>query len=188
MDTTLELHFYKLLNSTKDRILNLLIQEKDQRTILEAICNTIETNDPELYCSILIANQEKKALFLGAGPRIPKEYSKSIEGIEILENVGSCPHAAYTKKTVIASDLYNHPNWMPYTSLIKQTDFLSCWSEPFFDSDGSILGTFAIYKKKISSPSSHELEFIKSISHFVSLVIKHCQIREENKYLKKELP
>ncbi|MFH1638817.1 MAG: PAS domain S-box protein [Chloroflexota bacterium] len=61
---------------------------------LEAIAKSVEMELPGTLCSILLLDDEKRHLLLGAAPSLPDYYNEAINGLEIGEGQGSCGTAA----------------------------------------------------------------------------------------------
>lgn len=111
-------------------------------------------------------------LIAGAAPNLPDFYNKAIEGIAIGQGIGSCGTAAYTGKRVIVADIATHPYWTAWTELTRKAKLAACWSEPIIDNQGNVLGTFAIYHRKISTPNAFEFELIAQFANLARIAIE----------------
>jgi PAS domain S-box-containing protein len=162
----------------QNEILETISKNEPLSTTFELIVKSVEEEDPDSLCSILLLDKEGKHLLNAAAPSLPEFYIQAINGNEIGEKAGSCGAAAYSKKRVIAEDLLTHPNWEPYLALTQQENLRSCWSEPILDSRGNCLGAFAIYHRKPCVPQNEEIELLKSIVYLASLAIVHKRDEE----------
>ena len=108
-----------------------------------------------------------------AAPSLPDFYNDAIEGMKIGDGVGSCGTAAFRKERVIVTDILNHPYWAKALKITAKTSLRACWSQPIFDSDGQVLGTFAIYYNEPREPGPSELELITSAAELTALAISH---------------
>ena len=113
--------------------------------ILDFITREIETNDPEMHCSVLLLGEEGKYLRHGAAPSLPAPYSSAIDGVEIGPVVGSCGTAAYRKEAVFVADIATDPLWAAYKDVALAHGLAACWSSPITSAGGAVLGTFAVY-------------------------------------------
>src|ERR1700686_3865737 len=52
------------------------------------------------------------------------------------------------------------------------------WSTPILSSDGSVLGTFAIYWREPRSPGPHHQQIIKQITHLTAVAIERKRSAE----------
>ena len=101
-------------------VLSLLAEGAPLPLILETIVLGIEQANRDVWCSILLLDEEGKRLRHGAAPSLPTFYNQAIDGIEIGLGIGACGEAAYTGQRVIVESVHEHPNWHGYTTLAEQ--------------------------------------------------------------------
>ncbi len=169
----------ELLQQGQARVLELLNQNHSLETICVAIVESIELVENGILCSILGLNATTGTLHKIAAPSLPDFYNDAIDGMAMGEGVGSCGTAAYRKQRVVIADILNHPFWAKVRRLVEKTTLRSCWSQPIFDNDGSVLGTFAIYYTEPREPGPFELELINSAADLTALAIKHKRALSE---------
>jgi hypothetical protein len=128
-------------------------------------------SDPELITSILLLSHDGKRLSHGAAPRLPQAYCDVIDGSEIGPSAGSCGTAAFHGRPVYVSDIATDPLWADYRHLALPHGLKSCWSTPIRDSDGAVIGTFAIYRPTVGDPTHEEIAAIAMISDHVAQAI-----------------
>lgn len=167
-----QLHESDKLNKLRNEVLELVASAAQLSEILPAITIGIEKDHPEMLCSILLIDDSGKHLVLGAAPSLPDFYNQAVDGIEMGLARGSCGTAAFTKKRVIVNDISTHPYWAEWAALAKEAELSACWSEPIIDGEGKILGTFAIYHSKKSSPNEADFTLIEQISNLVRIAIE----------------
>ncbi|MGB3751033.1 MAG: GAF domain-containing protein, partial [Arcobacteraceae bacterium] len=169
-DITIQKHYEIIYNDT-NKLLEYIAMENDLDKVLDKIVKFAHKRDKSSKCSILLLNDTKKNLLLGASIGLPDYYNQAINGIEIGDKIGSCGSAAFNKKRVIVEDIDSHENWSNYLALTKRAKLHSCWSEPIFSSDNKILGTFALYRDHSSKPSEFELRLIETYAYMASVAI-----------------
>lgn len=147
--------------------------------ILETLVYAIEEFAPGVKASVLLYNPTDETLHLGAAPSLPEPYNSAIEGVKIGPNRGSCGTAAYEKKTVIVEDIKTDPRWTDYRDLAAQHQLEACWSQPIFDHDGSVLGTFALYYDHPNTPHQSELDLVQMAAHTAGIAIRRKQEEDE---------
>ncbi len=125
----------------------------------------------ELITSILLLSADGKRLAHGAGPGLPQAYCAAIDDSEIGPCAGSCGTAAYLGRPVYVSDIATDPLWAGYRDLALLHGLRSCWSTPIREADGTIIGTFAIYRRILGNPSHDEIEAIDMIADHVASAI-----------------
>lgn len=93
--------------------------------------------------------------------------------------MGSCGTSAFTGERVIVEDIATHPYWAQSKEFAAKAGLGSCWSEPILSSSGKVLGTFAIYRKKPSSPDQQEIALIESAANLLGIALDRAKTEEE---------
>jgi len=171
----------KLRNTLHTLVMQKLVEGAPLKLILKELLIKIEEDNPSLLCSFLLMSADGKRLLVGAAPSLPSFYSEAVEGLEIGDGVGSCGTAAFTRKRVIVEDIMTHPYWAPFVEIASKAELGSCWSEPIFGVDNTLLGTFAIYHKEPSSPSVEDLQLIEYVTLITAIAIERSQSSEQQK-------
>ena len=162
------------LNRLRSQVLELITRSEPLAEILTAIVTGVELEYQDMLCSILLIDETGKKLTLGAAPSLPQFYNDAVEGIEIGENIGSCGSCAYTAERVVVEDIASHPNWAPYTELAARANLGACWSEPIFNSDKKVIGTFAIYHREKARPTVRDFYLIEQSAALASISIERA--------------
>jgi diguanylate cyclase (GGDEF)-like protein len=79
----------------------------------------------------------------------------------------------------VVEDIMNHEYWKPYASLAQSAGLGSCWSEPIVSSDGSVLGTFAIYHTVPTNLMQSDVERISYAANMAAIAIENSNTRAE---------
>jgi diguanylate cyclase (GGDEF)-like protein/PAS domain S-box-containing protein len=166
-------------NRSHDAMLEMVAKGVPLSEILNAIVQTIEIEEQTALCSVLLLDKEGRHLLTGAAPSLPPFYNEAINGVEIGMGVGSCGTAAYLGKRVIVEDIMNHEYWKPYASLAQSAGLGSCWSEPIVSSEGSVLGTFAIYHSAPTKLVQSDIERISYAANLAAIAIENSKTRAE---------
>ncbi|NQY93901.1 MAG: GAF domain-containing sensor histidine kinase [Campylobacteraceae bacterium] len=165
------------------KLLRHIASGKSIEFILNKIIKSVESRNTNMICSILLLDVEKKTLSKAAAPSLPDFYMDKLENMSIGEKVGSCGAAIYLEKRVIVSDISTHENWKAAKNLAERANLKACWSQPFFSSTNQVLGSFAIYYKKIKEPSEFDIYLIEDIASIVGIAIeKHQYTLKEERY------
>jgi PAS domain S-box-containing protein len=147
--------------------------------VLEAVALSVEAEKPDSLCSILLLDETRRSLTLGAAPSLPADYNAAIEGIAIGPNVGSCGTAAFLNKTVIVEDIQTDPLWVDFKDLAVGAGLRACWSQPIRDAGGEVLGAFAIYHRRVRAPGAQDIAFIESAAELAAIAIVRQREQEE---------
>jgi diguanylate cyclase (GGDEF)-like protein/PAS domain S-box-containing protein len=162
---------------------NLVLEQLSRNAplpeILHSIVNTVEQENDEMLCSILLMDSAGKHLLTGAAPRLPNFFNSAIHGVAIGVGVGSCGTSAYIGQRVVVKDIQTHPYWVHYRELAAKADLKSCWSEPIKNASGKVIGTFAIYHREPQGPSKDDIQLIEQAANLAGLAIDQSRINEE---------
>lgn len=153
------------------QLYEMIARGKPLKETLTALVLFIESHTPEMICTILLLDDEGKRLWTGAGPNFPAGLSAAIDGSSIGPSAGSCGTAAYRGANVFVEDIKTDPLWADYKMVFLLHGLRACWSSPIFDEDRKVLGTFAMYFRKPSSPKEHDLELIEIATRIASSCI-----------------
>ena len=165
----------------RHQVLDLLVKDQPLSFILTSMLETVENANSNMICSILLSDKQGSRLLTSASQSLPDFYISAINGLEIAEGNGSCGTSAFRKEQVIVADIQSHPYWKEFKELAEKAELASCWSQPIVGTGDTLLGTFAIYHKKITNPTEEEISLIEFISQIASIAIEKSLINEERK-------
>jgi diguanylate cyclase (GGDEF)-like protein/PAS domain S-box-containing protein len=171
----------ELREKSRAHVLELITKGEPLPVILDAIVKVVEQNNPAMLCSILLLDDTGKYLLSGTASSLPDFYNEAIHGIEIGVGVGSCGTAAFINERVIVDDIQTHPYWLSYKELANSANLGACWSEPIRSTNGSVLGTFAIYHRNVNLPTEADLAIIEQTASLASIAIEKKQVEEKLK-------
>jgi signal transduction histidine kinase len=153
------------------RLLTLLGSDAPLPVLLDALARYVETWSPSILCSILLLDPRRKALVLGAAPSLPREYVALIGEVPVGENFGSCGTAAWRREAVTVYDIATSPLWDAHRHLALPFGLRACWSVPFLDDAGEVLGTLALYYQQPQNPTHEERELITFAAALAKMVV-----------------
>lgn len=154
--------------------------------LLTYIASSIEKENPQMLCSILLVSDDGKRLLNGAAPSLPDFYNIATHRTKIGEGIGSCGTAAFRRERVVVEDIETHPFWKGFQAA-RDAGLRSCWSEPIISSTGELLGTFAIYHRTSVSPAEDEISLIQQASAFAGIAIERSKSEDERSELEQLL-
>ncbi len=125
--------------------------------------------------AVSILRLDDNRLYHAAGPSLPDEYVEAIDGIEIGPGVGTCGTAAYQEQEVVTQDIQEDERWDEFRAAAEQSGYRSCYSQAIQGSDGTIYGTFAIYRGETGVPNPAQRQMVKRMSHVASVALEREQ-------------
>lgn len=138
---------------------------------LNELAKALEEHSPGMLCSILVIDRDGTHLRLAAGPSLPPEYKVASDKIPIGPASGSCGSATFHRKPVYVEDIAEDSRWLDFRAAALSAGLRSCWSTPIFDEQSNVLGTFAIYYRKPTLPTSEDQEVIDMATQLAAVVI-----------------
>ena len=163
------------MQETRITVLDGLVSNQALHSILTDITTRLENIHPEMRVSILVCNSSSGRLFTAAAPSLPAFYNAAIDGLEAKVGQGSCGSAAALGEPVIVEDVRTHPYWADYVNVADQAGFRACWSIPFKDQAGHVLGTFGIYYAEPKTPTREELQLIEEFARITGLAVERVR-------------
>lgn len=170
------------------KVLEMIVRGQPLDRVLGELAAVIEAHSRDgVLVSILLTDLEQGCLRLGAAPSLPPEYNRAVDGAPIAPVGGSCTAAAYSGRTIIASDIATDPVWEPYRALALSHGLRACWSIPVTGMNDTIVGTFAMYYREPRSPTQDDLNLAHLVSRTAALAIEHSRtVAERGELLSRE--
>ena len=162
---------------TYSDILDLVVQNASLADVLQVIASMVERELPGARASILLLDEDGQHVHVGAGPSLPREFNRAIEGESIGPAAGTCGTAAYTGKVVITRDIATDPRWELWRPAALSAGLAACWSTPFFGVNDRVLGTCAIYFSEPREPSEDELALLHDAGYLAAVAVQHDSVR-----------
>ena len=150
------------------------------KCLAEIALTGLEEIHDDAYTALFLL-KEDNSFETFVAPRLPEEYCNQLNGLKIGPEDGSCGAAIARKEMVITEDISSDPLWEKYKSVALQFDFRSSWSFPIILTSGKVMGTFAIYHKKIKAPTSVELNTIERVRNILRILMEHHWTLDEIK-------
>ncbi len=124
-----------------------------------------------MICSVLRLKGNR--LYNWSAPNLSEAYKNIVEGLEIGEGVGSCGTSSFRKEKVIVTDIATDPLWANCKEQALLDGLRACWSFPIIDSHNQVMGTFAIYYKRVKSPTQEEESTLERVKNLLMVIIEN---------------
>jgi PAS domain S-box-containing protein len=164
------------LETGERRALEMLAAGVALPDILDVIAHSIEELDHGSIVSILTLDETGTRMRSLAGPSMPADFARQIDGTQIGPMIGSCGTAMYRRERVIVEDIATDPLWVDFRHLALPHGLRACWSSPLVGSDGRLLGSFAVYYKQPRGPSKDSIDLVSRASHIAGIAIERRQL------------
>ncbi|HEV8367985.1 MAG TPA: GAF domain-containing protein [Pyrinomonadaceae bacterium] len=155
------------------RVLKMIAFNSPLSEILASLVTLIESQAPEMLCSVLLLSADGNHIEHGAAPSLPEHYVKAVNGAPIGPKHGSCGTAMYRGTPVVVTDMLSDPLWEDYRDLARASGLRACWSTPILSVRGKVLGSFAMYYHEPRNPTGDEARFTNVATYIAGLAIEH---------------
>jgi GAF domain-containing protein len=147
--------------------------------VLDELVRLVEGDMEGALGSILLLDADGKHLLHGAAPSLPEAYNASVHKLPIGPASGSCGAAASLNCVVISGDIETDPLWASGRALALAHGLRACWSVPFHDGTGKVLGTFAFYFRTPRAPRPDDIMQIRGMAHLAAVAVEHLRRAED---------
>ena len=139
---------------------------------LDLLCREIEQRFPGAQCSILTVATDERVLRHAAAPSLAATFRKAIDGLPIGEGVGACGTAAARGEEVVVEDVRGDALTADFVELAQMHELRSVWSRPLFSAAGQLLGTFAVYRSDVHTPTSEERRAVSAAGSIAAVALE----------------
>ncbi|NJN72565.1 MAG: response regulator [Limnothrix sp. RL_2_0] len=178
LSTAISRHRSEALSNAQTQVLEQVAAGNDLQDIFNSLCLLLEQELPGAYCSVMTVDQKTHSLKREAAPSLPEAYAAGVDGLMIGSCSGSCGTAVHRGEPVFVNDILNDPLWAAFKDFAIGHNIRACWSTPFSDSKGEVLGTFAISHNIACQPTKHHLEILKTAAHLASIATENRRVAE----------
>ena len=167
----------------QNRVMRSIVTGEALNDTLEHVVSVVEEQIPGAICSIMLLDETNHTLKFSAGKKLAPEFVQRLDGFQVGESMGTCGAAAFLGQPVL-SQIPDDPRWNGYHELAARHDLRTCWSIPIFgdfpangtNKRNSVLGTFAIYMKKIWNPDPEAGAIVETATDLAKVAIERAAI------------
>ncbi|HEX3638353.1 MAG TPA: EAL domain-containing protein [Paraburkholderia sp.] len=153
-------------------VLRLITRNTPLPELLNEVCRRAEALlGKGATCSILLLDADGVRARVGGAPSLLVHFSAAIDGVAIGPRAGSCGTAMYERRMVAVEDIETDPLWADFRHLALPLGLRACWSVPFENDAGTVLGAFAVYYRTSRRPTLEEEAMLHDISRSVGLAV-----------------
>ncbi len=159
------------------RVLEMVTNSKPLRAILHQLTSLVERQDPSLMCAVSVMRDG--LLRYEAAPSLPADFMKEIESLPMGPKQCSCGTAAYTRKTVFVSDIATDPLWAQHQHLAAAHNIHGSWSSPIFSGLGTVIGSFAMFRREPGGPDAVQLDLLEMASRLAAVAVVQWSLTDK---------
>lgn len=166
------------------RVLELMARGAPLHESMNALLELRELLHPGMRTSIIVLDEDGVHMRHLVARGLPQSYIRAVDGMPIGPRVGACGTAMYRRESVFCADLTTDPLWEDFRPLVLELGLRSCWSQPIFDADGKVLGSFACYFPDFRRPTAADERMTRATVEIASIAISRS--REEKRLRESE--
>ncbi|WP_233802197.1 putative bifunctional diguanylate cyclase/phosphodiesterase [Paraburkholderia sp. HP33-1] len=153
-------------------VLRLITRNTPLPELLDEVCRRAEVLLGDgACCSILLLDPDGVHVRVGGAPSLPPAFSAAVEGAAIGPRAGSCGTAMFERRLVIVDDIETDPLWENFRNIALPHGLRACWSVPFENDAGIVLGAFAVYYRATRRPTPEAEAMLRDIGNSVGLAV-----------------
>lgn len=174
-----------MIQSARLNVLDGLLGRTGMRELTRQLAEAWESVQKDQRVSVLLVDPDKGTLQTLAAPSMPEQYNQALSGIRPVEGAGSCGTAIYRGEPVYVSDVRTDPLWRDFQDLAALGSVVSCWSMPFRDQDGQVLGAFGVYAEQARCPDERDLQLMGEFTRLTALIVQKSRLAQEHEITEK---
>lgn len=139
---------------------------------LSCIVEGIEDRHPDISAAILLLDEDRHQLHLGAAPGLPQDYQHAIDGIA--SDADSWAHQAAADKVmqISAGNIEASRFWRNFRNLALQYGLHPCVAIPIRSATDCVLGIFVAYSQKPECAGDRYRQALLDVSALASIAIE----------------
>ena len=146
------------LQEARNAVLDRMLAQRPLQESLGDMARRLEQINPQMLVSIMRLEQGRLRVL--AAPSLPGQYVEQVDGSAARLGVGSCGHAAASGELTVVEDIREHPYWLEFREVARLAGLRACWSLPFKNDQGDVLGVFGIYHRRVTRPSADDIALV----------------------------
>ena len=148
--------------------------------ILTSLCLAAEEHFGEsVFSCVMVADPEGKTLHRVASPSLPEFFCSAVDEIVINDSAQACGQAAYLRQSIYIDDIPLSTLNRELKELAGRCGLSSCWTIPIISAANHLLGTFALYYKKIPVSIESDRSVVEEIVNTIGMIIERFQQSEQ---------
>lgn len=159
----------------QQKIQDMIANHEPFMDILAEVTRMVGRQMPGAIVTFMLYDSVDDTLRLVAGDGLSEAYKSAIQRKKIGPEVGTCGRAAFLREVVVTHSIADDPNWDAYREAALKENLKSCWSVPVMMTNDELLGTFATYHPKPSSPNDDQLVLITRAAGLLAFALARQQ-------------
>lgn len=167
------------------RLLGMMADGSSLPSILEALCELVETILAGALCSVVLVDPRRTRpshdatlrlrLLPGAAPHLPSALKEAEEGRAADADEDPVALAAIGKEPVFLADLAREERFHGWCSLAGAHGMRASWAYPIASSGGKVVGVLSILHREVKDPAPAHHNLIAQFTHLADIAIERAR-------------
>jgi len=165
--------------STRRQVLEMLATGAPLERVLESVVLALQAEHPSMLCSILLLDEGRQRLVLGAAPSLPAFFNLSSHGhkLDNLQGVhGIAAQSARSGERLCVPDLHNLEGTAQSLELAGRAGLQAAWAEPVRSASGKLQGVLMAYHRQPATPGAAHLARLGEAAQLAGMAIEQAQV------------
>jgi PAS domain S-box-containing protein len=125
--------------------------------------------------AIMLVDRQAGVLRPAAGHGVPADVQQAANPTPIRDLAGVCGTAAARRAPVVVEDIEASAAFDAYRAVTRAHGLKAAWSHPFFDAQGQLLGTSAMYALDAGPPTALEADVSRFAATLAGIVVERAR-------------
>ena len=139
---------------------------------LDELCAASELLIPDCVCSVMVYDESRQHLNVVSAPNVPAGVVERLNGTIPDETSGSCAVAVFKNTPVYVSNTLTDKRWKDVRQLAIDFEISACWSHPVRNTDGDVVGSFAISSFHERDPSYFQQQLLTESANIAGIILE----------------
>jgi PAS domain S-box-containing protein len=159
------------------RIFEMIAANRKLPEVLDALLLLVESHEPGMTCSLLLAAEDRPFFRELAAPSLPAEYRAILSDVIRTTSYkppffAICCRTATERATATIPDIGDADGYAAaWRSMMQAAGLVACSSTPVLGSDGTLLGCLAFYFRTRRDPVPADPELVSMATHLAAIAI-----------------
>ncbi|MBQ0719839.1 MAG: EAL domain-containing protein [Gammaproteobacteria bacterium] len=139
---------------------------------LDELCVASELLVSESVCSVMVFDASRQHLNVISGPNLPSAVVDRLNCTVPGERSGSCALAVFQNAPVYVSNTLEDECWSDVRQLALDFSISACWSHPITNTEGEVVGSFAISSFEVREPSYFQQQLLTESANIAGIILE----------------
>ena len=163
-----------LLSRERLEVVEMISRHRPLKEVLAKLARMIDHQVPGSACAVMLRRGDR--LSAAAAPNLPPSFTGCLQDLPTVSSKTSCAAATATGKTSTVADIPVSAMREDLRDAALRHGLRASWSAPIFSSEGSVIGTIAVYLREPGEPASDQLGLLEAAGRLASVCVEQHEL------------